>query len=147
MLPFSRKDTGKKERRQTKLRERAPALQNAAQGPVATVRVVLTVGIYLGDKPTVNSNGELTVATSYLRMQGETFLAAVKRVARKLPEEGRALVVSHGGILEAAALHGCPRYHLDELGGEIGFCEAVVFKFDGEKLAGIEVKRLPNSHW
>jgi broad specificity phosphatase PhoE len=66
----------------------------------------------------------------------------VRRVARKLPEEGRALVVSHGGILEAAALHGCARYDLAELGGEIGFCEGVVFKLDGENLAGIEVKRL-----
>ena len=86
---------------------------------------------------------EIPEALNYLRMQGETFLGAVKRVARKLPEEGRALVVSHGGILEAAALHGCPRYHLDELGGEIGFCEGVVFKLEGENLAGIEVKRLP----
>jgi broad specificity phosphatase PhoE len=85
---------------------------------------------------------EIPEALNYVRMQGQTFLTAVRRVARKLPEEGRALVVAHGGILEAAALHGCPRYHLDELGGEIGFCEGVVFKFDGEKLAGIEVKRL-----
>ena len=86
---------------------------------------------------------EIPEALNYLRMQGETFLSAVKRIARKLPEEGRALVVSHGGILEAAALHGCPRYHLDEIGGEISFCEGIVFKFDGENLAGIEVKRLP----
>ena len=85
----------------------------------------------------------ITGALSYLRLQGETFLGAVKRVARRLPEEGRALVVSHGGILEAAALHGCPRYDLAELGGEIGFCEGVVFKFDGEQFAGVEVKRLP----
>jgi broad specificity phosphatase PhoE len=82
-------------------------------------------------------------ALNYLRLAGETFLRAVMRVARKLPEEGRALVVSHGGILEAAALHGCPRYDLAELGGEIGFCEGVVFRIDGEKLAGVEVKRLP----
>jgi broad specificity phosphatase PhoE len=82
-------------------------------------------------------------ALSYLKLQGETFLAAIKRLARKLPEAGRALVVSHGGNLEAAALHACPRYDLSELGGEIGFCEAVVFKFDGEKLAGVEAKRLP----
>jgi broad specificity phosphatase PhoE len=85
-------------------------------------------------------------ALHYLQMQGETFLGAVKRVARKLPEEGRALVVSHGGILEAAALLGCSRYHLDELGGEIGFCEGVVFILEGEKLAGIEVKHLPKTH-
>ena len=86
---------------------------------------------------------EIPEALNYLRLQGETFLAAVKRVARKLPEEGRALVVSHGGILEAAALHGCPRYELSELGGEIGFCEGVVFIFEGEKSVGVEVKRLP----
>jgi broad specificity phosphatase PhoE len=85
---------------------------------------------------------EIPDALSYLKLQGETFLGAVKRISRKLPEEGRALVVSHGGILEAAALHGCARYELGELGGEIGFCEGVVFRFDGEKLAGVEVKRL-----
>ena len=85
---------------------------------------------------------EIPEALKYLRLQGETFLGAVKRLARKLPEEGRALVVSHGGILEAAALHGCARYDLAELGGEIRFCEAAVFKFEGENLAGVQVKRL-----
>jgi broad specificity phosphatase PhoE len=84
---------------------------------------------------------EIPQALAYLRMQGETFLAALRRVARRLPEEGRALVVSHGGILEAAALLGCSRYDLAEIGGEVGFCEGVVFKFDGEKLAGIEIKQ------
>jgi broad specificity phosphatase PhoE len=86
---------------------------------------------------------EIPEALSYLRMQGETFLGAVRRVARGLPEEGRALVVSHGGILEAAALHGCTRYDLAELGGEVGFCEGVVFTFAGEKLEATELKRLP----
>ena len=85
---------------------------------------------------------EIPEALSYLKLQGKTFLAAVKRIARKLPEEGRALVVSHGGILEAAALHGCARYELAEIGGEIGFCEGAVFKFDGEQLGGVELKRL-----
>lgn len=85
---------------------------------------------------------EIPEALAYLRMQGETFLAALRRVSRRLPEEGRALVVSHGGILEAAALLGCPRYHLDEIGGEIGFCEGVTFKFESENLAGVEAKRL-----
>ncbi|MGH6630530.1 MAG: histidine phosphatase family protein [Burkholderiales bacterium] len=86
---------------------------------------------------------EIPEALNYLRLQGETFLGAVKRIARKLPEEGRALIVSHGGILEAAALHGCARYALEEISGEIGFCEGVVFKFEGEMLAGVEMKRLP----
>lgn len=85
---------------------------------------------------------EIPEALSYLRLQGETFLGAIKRIARKLPEEGRALVVSHGGILEAAALIGRPRFDLIEIGGELGFCEGVVFKLDGENLLGVEVKRL-----
>jgi broad specificity phosphatase PhoE len=84
-------------------------------------------------------------ALSFLKLQGETFLGGVKRVARKLPENGRALVVSHGGIPEAAALHGCARYELSELGGEIGFCEGVAFNFEGGELVGIRVKRLPAS--
>ena len=88
---------------------------------------------------------EIPEALSYLKLQGETFLGAVKRVARRLPEQGRALVVSHGGILEAAALHGCSRYELSEIGGEIGFCGGVVFKIEGEHLAGIQVRRMPRS--
>jgi broad specificity phosphatase PhoE len=84
---------------------------------------------------------EIPEALSYLKLQGETFLGAVKRIARNLPEGGRALVVSHGGILEAAALHGCARYELSELGGEIGFCEGVAFAYEGEELTGIEVRR------
>lgn len=88
---------------------------------------------------------EIPEALNYLRLQGETYLGAVRRLARRLPESGRALVVSHGGILEAAALHGCPRYHLDELGGEIALCEGVVFVLEGERLAGVEVKRLAMS--
>lgn len=80
-------------------------------------------------------------ALNYLRLQGETMIVAIKRIARKLPEGGRALVVSHGGILEAAALHACPNYALEEIGGEIGFCKGLVFKIDGDNLAGIELKR------
>jgi len=86
---------------------------------------------------------EIPAALNYVKMQGETFLGAVRRLARRLPEGGRAFVVSHGGILEVAALHGCARYHLDEIGGEVGFCEGVVFRIDGEELVGIEIKRLP----
>jgi broad specificity phosphatase PhoE len=88
---------------------------------------------------------EIPAALSFLRMQGETFLGAVRRLARRLPVGGRALVVSHGGILEAAALLGCARYELAELGGEIGFSEGVVFRFDAESLAGVEVRRLSSS--
>jgi broad specificity phosphatase PhoE len=86
---------------------------------------------------------EIPEAVNYLRLQGETFLGAIKRIARKLPEGERALVVSHGGIIEAAALHACDRYKLDEIGVEIGFCEGVIFQIDGENLSGIEIRRLP----
>lgn len=85
---------------------------------------------------------EIPEAFNYLRLQGETLIGAMKRITRKLPEEGRALVVSHGGMIEAAALHACARYDLDEIGGDIGLCEGVVFHFDDEKLLRVEVKRL-----
>jgi broad specificity phosphatase PhoE len=88
---------------------------------------------------------EVPQALGRLKLHGETLLGAIKRVARRLPEEGRALVISHGGILEAAALHCLPRYDLAELGGEMGVCEAAVFKLDGDQLAGVEIKRLPRT--
>jgi hypothetical protein len=88
---------------------------------------------------------EYPEALNCLRLQGTTFLGALKRISNRLPEGGRALVVSHGGILEAAALLGCARYDLDEIGGEIGFGEGVVFIFEKEALKGVEVKRLPKS--
>jgi len=88
---------------------------------------------------------EYPEALNCLRRQGMTFLGALKRISNRLPEGGRALVVSHGGILEAAALLGCARYHLDEIGGEIAFCEGVVFIFDKDALKSVEVKRLPKS--
>lgn len=88
---------------------------------------------------------EIPAALNYLRLQGETFLGAVRRITRRLPEGGRALVVAHGGILEAAALLGCQDYNLAELGGTFRFCEGVVFRFEGETLAGIEIRRLPAS--
>jgi broad specificity phosphatase PhoE len=84
-------------------------------------------------------------ALNCLRLHGATFLGALKRISNRLPEGGRALVVSHGGILEAAALLRCARYHLDEIGGEIGFCEGVVFIFENEALKGVELKRLRKS--
>ena len=85
---------------------------------------------------------EIPPAVSFLKLQGETLIGAIKRIARRLPEEGRALVVSHGGMLEAAALLGFPRYHLEEIGGEIRFCEAAVFELEGEQLVRVEIKRL-----
>jgi broad specificity phosphatase PhoE len=85
---------------------------------------------------------EVPEALNTLRLQAETFRDALKRAGRRLPEGGRALVVSHGGVLEAAALLGRPRYDLGEIGGEIDFCEGVVFELDGEQLTSVEIKRL-----
>lgn len=78
----------------------------------------------------------------HLRREGEKLLEAVRRVARCLPEGGRALIVSHGGMLEPAALLGCQQFDLKEIGGEIGFCEGVEFQFEGEQLAGVRIIKL-----
>lgn len=81
-------------------------------------------------------------AKAHLRREGEKLLEAVCRVARRLPEDGRALIISHGGMLEPAALLGCKEFDLKEIGGEISFCEGVEFQFDGERLAGVRIIRL-----
>ncbi|MGQ9629341.1 MAG: histidine phosphatase family protein [bacterium] len=81
--------------------------------------------------------------SAILRKMGEGYLSALRDVAAKLPEGGKALIVSHGGSIEPAALLGFPRYDLAEMGGPLEPCEGVVFHFEGEKLQKVEVIRLP----
>jgi len=84
---------------------------------------------------------EVPEAAEALRRAGQTYLRALKRVATRLPEGGRALVVSHGGAIEPAALLGFKTYHLKEIGGELKPCEGAVFYFEGDDLAKVEIKR------
>ncbi|MFH0962569.1 MAG: phosphoglycerate mutase family protein [Planctomycetota bacterium] len=85
---------------------------------------------------------KVPAAVETLKKEAQDFLDAVCKIAKDLPDGGRALVVSHGGTIEPAALIGLKKFELAAIGGELSPCEGVAFEFEGEELSGVQVLRL-----
>jgi len=74
---------------------------------------------------------------------GRAVLEAILEVAGRLPEGGAALVISHGGTIEPAALLAMGAgLDLSRLGGELAPCEGVGFSIEEGKVTGVSVHRL-----
>ena len=75
--------------------------------------------------------------------KGRELIEAVKRTCRELPDDGRALAISHGGSIEPAAILALGKdFSLDVLGGELLECEGVRFFVEGDSVKRIDVIRL-----
>jgi len=78
-----------------------------------------------------------------LEEKGRELIEAVRQICRELPDGGRALVVSHGGDIEPAALLALGRgFSLNVLGGEFLECEGMKFFFEEDSVKRIDVIRL-----
>jgi len=69
----------------------------------------------------------------------------LEEIARALPEEGRALVVSHGAIVELAAVGALPESDATRWGGPAGYGEGMRLVFDGRRFAEGAVLRVSAS--
>lgn len=79
-----------------------------------------------------------------LEEEGERIYLGIKEIVTHLPEGGKALAVSHGGTIEAAALYGLGKeFNLSLLGGEFEPCEGVRFLFQKEHLVALDLLRIP----
>lgn len=67
---------------------------------------------------------------------------ALRDIAGSLPEEGAALVISHGGIVEAAAIGCVPDANHAAWGGYCNYCEGVRLAFDGKRFVAAEILRI-----
>jgi broad specificity phosphatase PhoE len=85
---------------------------------------------------------EVREVVRILKKSGEEFLNALKSIASNLPENGKALIISHGGAIEPAALLGFNEYKLSVIGGELEPCEGAIFYFNGSELEKVEIKKL-----
>lgn len=65
----------------------------------------------------------------------------LRSIVRLLPDAGRALVVSHGGIVEAGTL-GCLLPDIPPVAGDYcSYCEGVRLAFEGERVVKFEIVR------
>lgn len=63
-------------------------------------------------------------------------------IARALPENGRVLLVSHGGIIELGAIGCLPDAEHVNWGASCNYCEGVRLHFDGKSFVDIELLRV-----
>ena len=63
-------------------------------------------------------------------------------IVQNLPENGRALVVSHGGIVELTAIGCLPDADYSTLGPGCDYCEGVLLTFEHDRFTAIEVLRV-----
>jgi len=81
-------------------------------------------------------------AKKALRKWGKTYLDAVIDISKELRDNEKALIVSHGGSIEPAALLFFDEFDLSKIGGPLEYCEGIEFIIEDDKLADIKVIRL-----
>ena len=86
---------------------------------------------------------EIAETRAILEEKGREMLQAVVDIARALPEGGKALIVSHGGSIEPAAILAMRReFSLQAIGGELGLCEGVRFFLEDDQVRRVDIVRL-----
>lgn len=63
----------------------------------------------------------------------------VEEIAERLPEDGRALVISHGGIVEIGTVAALPGHDFSEWDYALGFCEGVRLSYQDGAFVGAEL--------
>jgi broad specificity phosphatase PhoE len=64
------------------------------------------------------------------------------KLAESLPEEGAALVVNHGGVVELSAIACLPTADFAALGEHVSYCEGVRLTWEDGKFTSLQVLRV-----
>jgi len=65
-----------------------------------------------------------------------------RAIMRALPESGRALIISHGGIVEAGTVGCLPSGARTTYGQACSYCEGARLTFDGDLVINVEILRV-----
>ena len=79
-----------------------------------------------------------SAAADYARAQADLWRVELERV----PDGGRLLMISHGGVIELGAVAASPRM-APSWGPALGYLEGVRLRWDGSRWASGEVVRVP----
>jgi broad specificity phosphatase PhoE len=78
-------------------------------------------------------------AARYCREQA----ALLSEIAAALPEGGRALVISHGDVIEAGAVGSLPESDHAAWGAHLDYCEGVLLSYADGECVDVTILRLP----
>ena len=62
----------------------------------------------------------------------------ITRIAQTLTEKGSALIVSHGGVVEASAVGCMPQYDFRSWNFKVDYCEGVRLEFEGNQFVDVK---------
>lgn len=65
-----------------------------------------------------------------------------RSIVQRLPDGGQALVITHGGVVEAGAVACVPDADLRAWGPHCDYCEGVRLGFDGQRFTQVRVLRV-----
>ncbi|HWC29153.1 MAG TPA: histidine phosphatase family protein, partial [Dehalococcoidia bacterium] len=85
---------------------------------------------------------KVTESNKKLAKAAARHAALVRSVADSIPDEGRALIVSHGGVIELGVIGLLPLYNYSEWGPSCNYCEGVKILFEGDACTGAQILRL-----
>jgi len=85
-----------------------------------------------------NAAQNSSVVAQYTQAMAELW----RSIARDLPENGRALIVTHGGIVEAGTIGCLPSNTIYSRAPGCGYCEGVRLTFDGGAVVNVEFLRV-----
>ncbi len=74
----------------------------------------------------------------YMKIQS----ALLHEVVTQLDDGSSALIVSHGGVVEAGAVGCLPQFDWATAGDAVSYCEGVRLSFDGLRFVKVELLRL-----
>lgn len=72
----------------------------------------------------------------------QTLVSVMQEFVRELSQDGSALVISHGGIVEACVVGCLPEAAFSAWGGYCSYCEGARLTFDGRQCVAGEVLRV-----
>ncbi len=93
------------------------------------------------DSPYADFSAKMCAGTA-LSHFAEELEALIGRIAADIPDEGRALIITHGGIIQTIAAACLPGEDLSKLGGPPSYCEGLELYFEEGKCAGYKAIRM-----
>ncbi len=85
--------------------------------------------------------GKLLRGAGAAAKMAKAYRRALLDVVRSLGDGKAALVVSHGGVVEASAMACMPGADADALGRPVGYCEGIRLVFDRDVCVSAEILR------